>query len=122
MSSLLANPAAGVHERGASDSIAPARVFAGASIPQVVFSFAAMLGTCLVARVFYALRSFIVDPDLWWHIKYGQGILATHHWPMIEQFSFTAAGQQGLSYEWLGDVLLAAVYQARRSSRSRHAF
>ena len=112
MSSLLAIPAEGVHQEGASDSTAPPRVFAGASIFQVVFSFAAMLGMCLVAGVFYALRSFIVDPDLWWHIKYGQGILATHHWPTIEQFSFTAAGQHWLSYEWLGDVLLAAVYQA----------
>jgi hypothetical protein len=112
MSSLLANPARGVHEEGASDSIAPPRLFAAASVPHVVFSFAAMLGMCLVARVFYALRSFIVDPDLWWHIKYGQGILATHHWPTVEQFSFTAAGQHWLSYEWLGDVLLAAVYQA----------
>jgi hypothetical protein len=108
---IPARPAEDVSQEGAYDSLVPPRVFAGASIPQVIFSFAAMLGTCLVARVFYALRKFAVDPDVWWHIKYGQGILATHHWPTIEQFSFTAAGRPWLSYEWVGDVLLAAVYQ-----------
>jgi hypothetical protein len=94
-----------------SAPIASAGIFAGASIYQVVFSFATMLGVGLVARMFYSLRSFIVDPDLWWHIKYGQGILATHHWPTTESYSFTVGGQHWLAYEWLGDVLLAAVYQ-----------
>ncbi len=88
------------------------KVFAGASIFQVAFSFAATLGACLVARMFFTLRSFDIDPDLWWHIKYGQMILATHHWPVTETYSFTVAGQHWLAYEWLGDVLLAAVYQA----------
>jgi hypothetical protein len=109
--SISAQPAPDFREAGGYDAVTPPRVFAGASILQVVFSFAAMLGTCLVGRVFYALRTFAVDPDVWWHIKYGQEILATHHWPTVEQFSFTAAGQQWLSYEWIGDVLLAAVYQ-----------
>lgn len=112
MSSQLAMPAGAVREESSCDSIRPARVFSGASIPQILFSFAAMLGTCLVGRVFYALRSFNVDPDLWWHIKYGQSILATHHWPTIESYSFTVAGQHWLAYEWLGDVMFAAVYQS----------
>jgi hypothetical protein len=97
-------------EDGFSSRSAP-RVFAGVSLPQIVFSFAAMLGMGLVARVFYSLRSFRVDPDLWWHIRYGESILSTHHWPTVEQYSFTAAGQRWLSYEWLGDVLLAAAYR-----------
>jgi hypothetical protein len=110
MSSAIAAPAASPD--GAAGSIPSARLFAGASVYQVVFSFASMLGTCLLAKVFYSLRSFHVDPDLWWHIKYGQSILTTHHWPTIEQYSFTVTGQHWLAYEWLGDVLLAAVYQA----------
>ena len=112
MSRLLAIPAEAARENCGSHPIAPARVFADASIPQVLFSFAAMLGMCLVARVFYALRSFNLDPDLWWHLKYGESILATHHWPTTETYSFTAVGQHWLAYEWLGDVLLAAVYRA----------
>jgi hypothetical protein len=112
MTSRIFLPAEARPQSDISASLAPANIFAGASPLQVGFSFAAMLGACLVARVFYSLRSFIVDPDIWWHIKYGESILSTHHWPTIEQYSFTAAGQHWLSYEWLGDVLLAAVYRA----------
>lgn len=74
-----------------------------------VFSFPAMLGTFLVGRVFFQGRAFLVDPDLWWHIKVGQNILATHHWPTTDPFSFTVAGTPWMAYEWLGDVLIGAV-------------
>jgi hypothetical protein len=68
-----------------------------------------MLGMLLVGAVFVAGRAFAVDPDLWWHIKNGQNILDTHHWPTTDPFSFTVAGTPWLSYEWLGDVLFGAV-------------
>jgi hypothetical protein len=74
-----------------------------------VFSFPAMLGTLLIGAVFYLCRAFIVDPDLWWHIKTGQNILSTHHWPTTDPYSFTVAGTPWLAYEWLGDVLFGAV-------------
>ena len=104
-------PPRGHWRRTGCRPLSPPSVFAGASVPQVRFSFAAMLGMCLVAWMFYGLRSFNVDPDVWWHIKIGQRILETHHWPTSEQYSFTAAGQHWVAYEWLGDVLLAAVYR-----------
>src|SRR5258708_19480327 len=94
-----------------SDAIAIPSVFANASIPGIVFSFAGMLGMCLVGRVFYALRSFNVDPDLWWHIKYAQGILSTHHWPTTAQYSFTLVGQHFLSSDSLRYLLLATTHQ-----------
>ena len=47
------------------------------------FSFPAMLGAILVGRVFYEGRNFFVDPDVWWHIRTGQNILATHRWPLF---------------------------------------
>lgn len=100
-----------VGEEQSADILSPARVFASASIYQVVFSFAVMLGACLVARVFYSLRAFKVDPDLWWHIKVGQDILATHRWPVTDPYSFSAAGHHWLAYEWLGDVFLAYVWR-----------
>jgi hypothetical protein len=79
------------------------------SILQMVFSFPAMLGMALVGRVFCEARVFFVDPDLWWHIKVGQDILATHRWPTVDSYSFTVAGQPWIAYEWLGDVVLAWV-------------
>ena len=74
-----------------------------------VFSFPALLGTFLIGRVFYEGRNFFVDPDLWWHIKNGQNILATHHWPTTDPYSSTVFGQPWIDCEWVGDVLLAAV-------------
>jgi hypothetical protein len=74
-----------------------------------IFSFPAMLGGLLVTGVFVARHNFEVDPDLWWHLKVGENILATHHWPSTDAYSFTAAGQPWLASEWLADVLFATV-------------
>jgi len=79
------------------------------SLLKHLVSFPAMLGTMLVGAVFIAGRMFAVDPDVWWHVKNGQNILATHHWPTTDPYSFTVAGTPWLSYEWLGDVLFGAV-------------
>jgi hypothetical protein len=79
------------------------------SLLRNVFSFPAMLATFLVGRVFYEARAFFVDPDLWWHIKIGKNILATHRWPTSDPFSFTVAGDPWIAYEWLGDVVLGSV-------------
>lgn len=73
------------------------------------FSFPAMLGTALVGVVFYGARAFTVDPDMWWHIKTGQTILATHRWPTTDPYSFTVHGQPWMAFEWLGDSLIATV-------------
>jgi hypothetical protein len=87
----------------AKPSTSAARIF------ECVFSFPTLLASLLVGAVFVAARVFRVDPDLWWHIKVGETILATHHWPTTDPYSFTAAGQPWLAYEWLGDVILGAV-------------
>jgi hypothetical protein len=108
----LAAPGSAETVRVASSGGAQARAGFSAkavSLLQMVFSFPAMLGMALVGRVFYEARAFFVDPDLWWHIKVGQDILATHHWPTVDSYSFTVAGQPWIAYEWLGDVLLAWV-------------
>lgn len=78
-------------------------------ILKLIFSFPAMLGTFLVGAIFYDGRLFTVDPDMWWHVKTGQTILATHHWPTVDAYSFTVHGQPWIAYEWLGDVVMGAV-------------
>jgi hypothetical protein len=69
------------------------------------FSFPVMLGTFLVGKMFYDGRVFFVDPDLWWHIKTGQTILTTRHWPTTDPYSFTVHGQPWIAYEWFGEVV-----------------
>ena len=76
-----------------------------------VFCFPAMLGMLLVGGVATIARTFFLDPDVWWHIKQGAAILATHHVPTRDIYSLTLAGRPWIAYEWLGDVLLAATYQ-----------
>jgi hypothetical protein len=106
-------PPRGAETPAAEAVSAPARPTAFAShaleILKWVFSFPAMLGTFLVGSTFYAGRQFTVDPDMWWHITTGQTILATHHWPTVDPYSFTVLGQPWIAFEWLGDVLIGAV-------------
>jgi hypothetical protein len=52
---------------------------------------------------------FFLEGDLWWHITTGKEILATHTWPSIDTYSFTAAGTGWMAYEWLGEIVLALV-------------
>jgi hypothetical protein len=78
---------------------------------QRLISFPAMLGMLLVGAVFGSVRSFNVDPDLWWHIKTGELILSTHRWATTDPYSYTAKGMPWMSCEWMGDVVFAAVYR-----------
>lgn len=50
-----------------------------------------------------------IDPDLGWHLRTGQLILATHAVPVADVFSFTKAGANWVDQEWLWQVLLATV-------------
>ena len=106
-------PPTGTETAAAEAALAPARPVASASRAletlKWVFSFPAMLGTFLVGATFYAGRVFTVDPDMWWHITTGQTILATHHWPTADPYSFTVHGQPWMAFEWLGDVLIGIV-------------
>jgi hypothetical protein len=95
------------------EALVPSDAAAGAAesffLLKRIVSFPAMLGTMLVGAVFITGRMFAVDPDLWWHVKVGQSILATHHWPTTDPYSFTVAGTPWMAFEWLGDVLLGSV-------------
>lgn len=73
------------------------------------FSFPVMLGAFLVGRVFWSGRGFLLDPDVWWHIKDGLTILATHRWPTTDPYSFTVHGQPWIAFEWGGEVLIGWV-------------
>jgi hypothetical protein len=74
------------------------------------FSFPAVLGTLLVARVFYYVRlNFFVDPDFWWHIKVGRDIWQTQYWPSTDLYSYTAYGTPWIAHEWFGEIMLSGV-------------
>ena len=94
---------------GVSVGPSSARSFKPIDLLKRAFSFPAMLGALLVTGVFWAKHGFNVDTDFWWHLKVGEDILATRHWPTTDAYSFTAPGQPWMAAEWLGDVLFAWV-------------
>jgi len=49
------------------------------------------------------------DPDVWWHVRLGQWMLANHRVPTAELFSYTAAGNPMTAHEWLSDTIFAAL-------------
>lgn len=59
----------------------------------------------------YQLRPAI-DPDLGWHLRDGQVILATHTIPRVDAYSHTFAGVPWADFEWLWESALAAIYGA----------
>lgn len=94
------------------DTLATSSKLAPPSLGKKIISFPALLGVLLAGGIFIPLRNFAVDPDVWWHTKVGATLLSTHRWPTVDPYSFTARGSPWIAYEWLGEVLLAAVQRA----------
>jgi len=54
----------------------------------------------------------LADPDIGWHIRTGEQILATHALPRTDPFSSTMQGQPWFAWEWLYDVALGILHRA----------
>ena len=52
----------------------------------------------------------VVDPDIWWHLRTGQGIV--DHAPGVAVYPFSAygAGKPGVAYSWLFEILVYALF------------
>ena len=53
----------------------------------------------------------LADSDTGWHIRAGEWILQNGRVPAKDLFSFTKAGQPWFAWEWLSDVLMAAIHR-----------
>lgn len=54
----------------------------------------------------------LADPDIGWHVRTGEQILATHALPRTDPYSTTMHGQPWFAWEWLYDLLLGILYRA----------
>jgi len=54
----------------------------------------------------------LADPDIGWHIRTGELILATHSLPRTDPFSSTMQGQPWFAWEWMYDILLGILHRA----------
>lgn len=70
-----------------------------------------LLALLVVLPLFF--RPPIVETDLWWHLATGREILARGAVPTTDPFSFTFAGREWISHEWLWDVVAWLAYEFR---------
>lgn len=49
------------------------------------------------------------DPDLWWHLKSGEYLLA-HGMPSTDVFSYTARDHAWVMHEWLSELVMWGLY------------
>jgi hypothetical protein len=56
-------------------------------------------------------QSSFIDPDLWWHLQTGQDIVLSKAIPHTDIYSFTKAGSEWITHEWLSEVLIYAIYR-----------
>jgi hypothetical protein len=55
--------------------------------------------------------ALLADGDTGWHIRTGEYILDTRSVPSQDLFSFSKTGQPWFAWEWLADVVFAALYR-----------
>ena len=53
----------------------------------------------------------VLDPDIWWHLRAGQWIVAHHGLPHHDPFSYWAAGHPWEAYSWTFELLVLGLYQ-----------
>ena len=58
----------------------------------------------------FNLKFWVLDLDLWWHIRVGDWILQHHAFPHTGLFSRTAANRPWIAYSWIYEVGLSRVY------------
>ena len=68
----------------------------------------ALLAAVLILTAGVGLDA-LSDPDVWWHLRLGDWIIAHHQIPAGELFAYTAFGNPLVAHEWLSETIFAAV-------------
>jgi hypothetical protein len=68
----------------------------------------ALLAAVLILTAGVGLDA-LSDPDVWWHIRLGDWIIAHHQIPAGELFAYTAFGNPLVVHEWLSETIFAAM-------------
>ncbi|HJT37989.1 MAG TPA: hypothetical protein VJ818_06150 [Actinomycetota bacterium] len=69
-----------------------------------------IVGFAVLASIFAkSMAEKLAEHDLWWHLKTGQIIVATHHVLRADPFSFTVPGKSWVDGQWLSEVVMRGV-------------
>lgn len=71
-----------------------------------------IVGLAAMLRALASPLALLHDPDTYLHIAAGRWMLARHALPTADPFSYTMAGAHWAPGEWLGEIILAAIYGA----------
>jgi hypothetical protein len=82
------------------------------AVLETITSFPGMVAGVLVATVFRICRNRIVDPDLWWHLRNAQYLVANLRLPRIDTYTHTTPGLPWMNHEWLSELLYYGGYRA----------
>jgi hypothetical protein len=52
-----------------------------------------------------------LDTDMWWHIRSGEVMMSTHQPLLVDDFSYTLAGEPWINHSWLAQLVLAFLYR-----------
>ncbi|MFZ0061876.1 MAG: hypothetical protein WAL47_07535, partial [Pyrinomonadaceae bacterium] len=80
---------------------------------RTIFTFRRIFPLAFFLMIFaLAVRqSAYIDPDLWWHLQTGQDIVSTKTIPHVDIYSFTKAGSEWVTHEWLSEVAIYGIYR-----------
>ncbi len=78
----------------------------------VILAFGAVIAALVFANAAFHVNLLLREADLWWHIKSGLTMFATHAAPQVDTFSYTHEGQPWIAKEWLAQVVYAATWLA----------
>src|SRR5215831_17793026 len=70
----------------------------------------ALLGTGIFIAV-VAWAPLLADPDIFWHIKTGEWIMAHGDVPRVDIWSHTVAGEPWRDMEWPAQIVMALTYR-----------
>ena len=65
----------------------------------------------IIALVFFLNFHTLTDSDIFWHLKTGEIIFATHHVPDKDVYSFTMAGKEWIDAQWLFQLIVFLLYR-----------
>jgi hypothetical protein len=71
---------------------------------------AGLVGLYSLLAVLFIQAFYVSDPDIWWHLRTGDWILAHHAVPRTDPFSSYGMGKPWVAYSWLFDILTAGIF------------
>jgi hypothetical protein len=77
-----------------------------------LFTFPAAILAIIIGKAFWTCRGRIVDTDLWWHLRNAKYMVSRHEFPVVDSYSFTAAGSPWIDHSWLSELVYYSGYSA----------